>query len=172
MSGGLGSDKAGADEHPAAGQGEIGLRGPTSPARPHGPIPALDGFRAAAIIIVMLSHVGLAQYVPGQFGVTLFVFLSGYLITTLLRRELNADGRVSYKAFYLRRAVRIIPPMWLAICLAIVFSCLGLNDALNPQWLPADFAFLSNYFQPAACRSGCGHWRWKSISISCSRSSR
>lgn len=154
MSGGLGSDKAGADEHPAAGQGEIGLGGLTSPARPHGTIPALDGFRAAAIIIVMLSHVGLAQYVPGQFGVTLFFFLSGYLITTLLRRELNADGRVSYKAFYLRRAVRIIPPMWLAICLAIVFSCLGLNNALNPQWLPADFAFLSNYFQHSSVPIG------------------
>jgi len=123
------------------------MAGPVALPRPHGTIPALDGFRAIAIVIVMLSHVGLAPYVPGQFGVTLFFFLSGYLITTLLRRELSDDGKVSFKAFYLRRAVRIIPPMWAAICLAILFSAIGLSHPLNPEWLPADFAFLSNYFQ-------------------------
>src|SRR5690606_15066592 len=72
-----------------------------------GTIPTLDGFRAIAIIVVMLSHVGLERYAPGQFGVTLFFFLSGYLITTLLRRELDRHGRVSFAGFYLRRAVRI-----------------------------------------------------------------
>lgn len=111
-----------------------------------GTIPTLDGFRALAIAFVMLSHVGLGHYAPGQFGVTLFFFLSGYLITTLLRRELIHHGQVSYKGFYLRRAVRILPPMWLAIGLAVLFSLAGLIHPLGFGWLAFDFAFLSNYF--------------------------
>lgn len=111
-----------------------------------GRIPALDGFRALAILIVVLSHIGLERWVPGQFGVTLFFFLSGYLIATLLREELQADKRIDFGRFYLRRIVRIIPPMWIAIALAIVFSAIGLNRPLNYGWLPVDFAFLSNYF--------------------------
>ena len=146
MSGGHRGRQAKIEDLGLADRGEFGPAGPRSPARPHGTIPALDGFRAMAIIIVMLSHMGLSAIVPGQFGVTLFFFLSGYLITTLLRRELMADGRVNYKAFYLRRAVRIIPPMWLAICIAILFSLVGLHPKLNPQWLLTDFVFLSNYF--------------------------
>ena len=125
-------------------QGQVGGSALARPAP--GTIPTLDGFRAAAILFVMLSHVGLEKSVPGQFGVTLFFFLSGYLITTLLRRELICDGRVSYAIFYLRRAVRILPPMWLAIGLAVVFSLTRLNHPLNFEGLAFDFAFLSNYF--------------------------
>ncbi len=44
-------------------------------------IPSLDGLRAVAIVIVFLSHAGLSHVVPGLFGVTVFFFLSGYLIT-------------------------------------------------------------------------------------------
>ena len=47
-------------------------------------IPSLDGLRAVAILIVFLSHAGLSHIVPGLFGVTVFFFLSGYLITTLI----------------------------------------------------------------------------------------
>jgi peptidoglycan/LPS O-acetylase OafA/YrhL len=97
-------------------------------------------------VIVILSHIGLASYVPGHFGVTLFFFLSGYLIATLLRRELIESGAVNFPRFYLRRVVRIVPPMWAAICLAILFSALGLTDVLDALWLPFDLAFLSNYF--------------------------
>lgn len=111
-----------------------------------GLIPALDGFRAIAILIVVLSHVGLEHWVPGQFGVTLFFFLSGYLIATLLRAELQSHGYIHLGRFYLRRVIRIIPPMWIAITLAMVFSRIGLNRPLNQGWLPFDFAFLSNYF--------------------------
>jgi peptidoglycan/LPS O-acetylase OafA/YrhL len=111
-----------------------------------GTIPALDGFRAIAIIFVMLSHIGLEWLFPGQFGVTLFFFLSGYLITTLLRREFLKTGRVSLRGFYLRRVVRIIPPMYLAIMLAVVFSLTGVIHELRYDGLIYDFLFLSNYF--------------------------
>lgn len=114
--------------------------------RHHPAIPALDGFRALAILIVMCSHVGLQRIVPGQFGVTLFFFLSGYLITTLLRREINDSGRIDFRRFYLRRAVRILPPMYLTIAVFIVLSLAGLLRPLQPGGLPYDVLFLSNYF--------------------------
>lgn len=110
-----------------------------------GEIPALDGFRAIAIWLVMLSHVGMERLVPGQFGVTLFFFLSGYLITTLLRREFDRHGTISLRAFYFRRAVRILPPLGFAIALAAAMSLAGLLRPLYYPGLISDALFLSNY---------------------------
>src|SRR5690242_16753148 len=78
-------------------------------------IPSLDGFRAAAVTLVFLSHAWTVKWLPGNFGVTVFFFLSGYLITTLLRREFEKSGRISFRAFYLRRALRILPPFYLVL---------------------------------------------------------
>jgi peptidoglycan/LPS O-acetylase OafA/YrhL len=114
--------------------------------RHHAAIPALDGLRALAIIIVLCSHIGLQHVMPGQFGVTLFFFLSGYLITTLLRSEIQEKGRIDFRQFYLRRAVRILPPMYITIGFFILLSLAGLLHPLTWQGLPFDFAFLSNYF--------------------------
>lgn len=114
--------------------------------RPHAAIPALDGLRASAIVIVMCSHVGLQKVVPGQFGVTLFFFLSGYLITTLLRREVEERGRIDFRRFYLRRIVRILPPMYLTIGVFALLSLAGLIKPLAWTNLPFDVLFLSNYF--------------------------
>lgn len=110
-----------------------------------GSIPALDGFRAIAISMVLLSHVGLNRLVPGQFGVTLFFFLSGYLIATLLRGEIERTGGLSFAGFYLRRTVRIIPPMYLTIAFVVVLSLIGLFHPLNLGSLGWDLLFLSNY---------------------------
>lgn len=52
-----------------------------------GNIPGLDGLRAISIFIVMVSHSGLQNVVPGVFGVTIFFFISGFLITSLLLNE-------------------------------------------------------------------------------------
>lgn len=114
--------------------------------RHHAAIPALDGLRASAIIIVMFSHVGLQHVVPGQFGVTLFFFLSGYLITTLLRQEIEQHGRINFRRFYLRRIVRILPPMYITIGFFVMLSLAGLIHPLSWFGLPFDFLFLSNYF--------------------------
>jgi peptidoglycan/LPS O-acetylase OafA/YrhL len=67
-------------------------------------------------MIVFLSHAGWGGVlIPGSFGVTVFFFLSGYLITTLMRKEAEKAGHVSLKAFYLRRALRILPPFYLVL---------------------------------------------------------
>src|SRR5277367_6687518 len=73
-------------------------------------IPSLDGLRAVSFFIVFLAHSRLEWIVPGGFGVTVFFFLSGYLITTLMRLEVERTRDVSLKHFYLRRALRILPP--------------------------------------------------------------
>lgn len=88
-------------------------------------IPSLDGIRALAFLLVFLGHVG-APGIPGGFGVTVFFFLSGYLITTLLRLEVERTGHIDFKLFYLRRALRILPPFYLVLCTAIALVALGL----------------------------------------------
>ncbi|MXO86501.1 acyltransferase family protein [Altererythrobacter aurantiacus] len=109
-------------------------------------IPALDGLRAVAIAIVLVSHFGLGHVVPGGFGVTVFFVLSGYLITTILRDELVKTGSVDFRQFYLRRVVRIIPPMWFAILFGLALTSLGLQSRpLEPEYLWTDLLFLTNY---------------------------
>jgi peptidoglycan/LPS O-acetylase OafA/YrhL len=87
-------------------------------------IPSLDGVRAFSFLLVFLAHAG-TPFIPGGFGVTVFFFLSGYLITTLLRREAEASGRISLRAFYLRRVLRILPPFYLVLFLALLLSFVG-----------------------------------------------
>ena len=88
-------------------------------------IPSLDGIRTVSFAIVFAAHAGLNAIIPGPFGVTVFFFLSGYLITTLLRREQEKTGAFSLRRFYLRRVLRILPPFYAV--LAIVFGGIALG---------------------------------------------
>jgi len=75
--------------------------------KPH--LPALDGMRGVAILGVLLFHTG---HLPGGFlGVDLFFTLSGYLITGLLLREVEATGAVSLLTFWGRRIRRLLPAL-------------------------------------------------------------
>ena len=106
-------------------------------------IPSLDGIRAIAFLIVFLSHAGL-EFVPGGFGVTVFFFLSGYLITTLLRREHDRSNKVDFKKFYMRRVLRIWPPFYVVLLLAVGTSFLvGGYPEFNGDHL---YAFVSQFF--------------------------
>jgi len=110
-------------------------------------IPSLDGIRALAALWVFAVHAHLLRGVPGGFGVTVFFFLSGYLITTLLRVEYEKTGDISLRKFYLRRVYRILPPMYIVMALAYG---LWLIDALPGQptggAIAAQIAHLTNYF--------------------------
>jgi peptidoglycan/LPS O-acetylase OafA/YrhL len=120
----------------------------------------LDGLRAIAILIVILSHANLGHIVPGGFGVTIFFFLSGYLISTLLRVEFEKNGWINFKAFYLRRTVRIIPP--LVICYGFVLLLMASGIFVRPiNWSGVwwDVAFLTNY-APLTERSGVPILLW------------
>jgi peptidoglycan/LPS O-acetylase OafA/YrhL len=107
-------------------------------------IPSLDGIRAIAAFLVFVSHAGLADVIPGGFGVTIFFFLSGYLITTLLRQEYEQTGRISLSNFYLRRIFRIIPPLYIVLLLLLL---LGRDSAqVTPGALAMQFSQLTNYY--------------------------
>jgi peptidoglycan/LPS O-acetylase OafA/YrhL len=108
-------------------------------------VPQLDGVRALAVLIVMVSHGGLT-IIPGGFGVTIFFFLSGYLITSLLRAEWQKTGAIDLRAFYLRRTLRIMPPLYITLLLLTVLAPTGIFGT-NINWaaVPWDYLFLSNY---------------------------
>jgi peptidoglycan/LPS O-acetylase OafA/YrhL len=57
--------------------------------------------------------------------VTIFFFLSGYLIATLLRLEGARTSTVSLRKFYVRRALRILPPLYITLAVALVLGLCG-----------------------------------------------
>jgi len=72
--------------------------------------PALDGLRAVAVGAVLLYHGGVSWMQGGFLGVDLFFTLSGFLITSLLLREVMV-GRVDYRRFWTRRLRRLFPAL-------------------------------------------------------------
>ncbi len=77
-------------------------------------LPALDGLRGVAVAVVVATHLQpLPGLVAGQVAMDVFFGLSGFLITALLTSELAANGSVSLRRFYLRRARRLFPALWL-----------------------------------------------------------
>ncbi|WP_232629373.1 acyltransferase family protein [Methylobacterium sp. Leaf118] len=117
---------------------------PPKAAMPH--LPQLDGLRALAVGLVFLSHAGLGHVVPGGLGVTIFFFLSGYLITTLLRVEALNTGGISLRHFYLRRVFRIFPPLYLTLLFAGLLYALGLlKGPYDAAVVLMQAAFAANY---------------------------
>ena len=102
-------------------------RRPSAPARmPH--LAGLDGLRALAVAAVVLYHLELA-WIPGGFlGVDVFFVLSGFLITTLVVEEVERTGRLSYRGFYLRRARRLLPALWLLLASVSVTALLFFRE--------------------------------------------
>jgi peptidoglycan/LPS O-acetylase OafA/YrhL len=110
-------------------------------------IPSLDGIRGLAALMVFLSHGAFPDLIPGGFGVTIFFFLSGYLITTLLRREYESTGGISLRNFYLRRVYRILPPMYIVLTAAVLLDVAGVfNSSMSLGGVLAQYAHLTNYW--------------------------
>lgn len=80
--------------------------------------PELDGLRAVSIVLIFIAHIGypwqslMGTFMPGSFeAVDLFFILSGFLLTTLLFEERSATGGFSFKHFYRRRMLRLLPAL-------------------------------------------------------------
>jgi peptidoglycan/LPS O-acetylase OafA/YrhL len=91
----------------------------------------------------------------GPLGVQIFFVISGYIITTLILREHQRNGRVSIAAFYVRRAFRILPPLWLTLGLTLLFALLGCIHVDGRSILVAA-SFACNV-QPDSCLWFTGH---------------
>jgi peptidoglycan/LPS O-acetylase OafA/YrhL len=110
-------------------------------------IPSLDGIRGLAVMLVFVSHCGLGQVVPGGLGVTIFFFLSGYLITSLLRVEYEQTSRIALRRFWVRRALRILPPMYIVLGLSIAAGAAGLVASdIRARAVVAQMLHLTNYY--------------------------
>ncbi|MBA3841352.1 MAG: acyltransferase [Actinobacteria bacterium] len=75
----------------------------------------LDGIRALAVLAVVGLHANLPGMHGGGIGVDVFFVLSGYLITSILLREISSTGRIDRSKFYVRRALRLLPALVVAI---------------------------------------------------------
>lgn len=83
-------------------------------------MPGVDGLRALAVATVFMYHAG-ATWLPGGFlGVDFFLVISGYLITSLLVVEQQGTGRLDLWRFWLRRARRLLPALFLALAGTLV----------------------------------------------------
>lgn len=122
--------------------------------------PDIDTLRAAAVLSVIVFHIE-KNWLPGGFlGVDIFFVISGFLMTTILHREMSGGGRFSLKAFYIRRIKRILPAFFavLAATLAGGFFLFTKDDffllwksALTALGFASNLYFArgKDYFDPA-----------------------
>ncbi len=109
-------------------------------------IPSLDGIRAVSFMLVFVAHCGLEKIIPGGLGVTIFFFLSGYLITTLLRTEADQTGRINIRDFYIRRVLRIFPPFYLTILFGVLLHLTGVLHGPIGSGVLYQSLHLANYW--------------------------
>tara|TARA_R110002051_G_scaffold3961_3_gene20991 strand:+ start:397 stop:2400 length:2004 start_codon:yes stop_codon:yes gene_type:complete len=83
--------------------------------------PEIDGLRTVAVVPVILFHAGFSVFSGGFVGVDVFFVISGYLITTIILREV-AEGRFSILQFYERRARRILPALFTVVLVCVPFA--------------------------------------------------
>jgi peptidoglycan/LPS O-acetylase OafA/YrhL len=104
--------------------------------------------RALAVIAVLLYHADLA-WVPGGFlGVEVFFVISGYLITALLLAEWDQRGRIDLKTFWLRRARRLLPALYVLLVVTLAFAVVFLPGevaGLRGDVLAA-FGYVTNWY--------------------------
>jgi peptidoglycan/LPS O-acetylase OafA/YrhL len=99
----------------------VPFRAPT-PAFRLGQRPVLDGVRAFAVLVVMAHHAHIPFFKGGNIGVDIFFVLSGFLITTLLFEEWNNTSNISFRKFYVRRALRLLPALAILLVFVEVYT--------------------------------------------------
>lgn len=110
-------------------------------------LPGLDGIRALAVLSVLFYHAELAVY-GGYLGVESFFVLSGFLITTLLLNEWQRDGRINLKAFWLRRARRLLPALFVLLAATLVLVAVLLPEELaaTGREVLAALGYVTNWY--------------------------
>src|SRR5687768_902506 len=114
---------------------------------PH--LPGLDGLRAIAVVAVMVYHANSSWLHGGFLGVEVFFVISGYLITLLLIAEHERTGRVSLSQFWLRRARRLLPALFVMLAMLMVYLALGFPRARGRTRgdILGGLSYLSNWYQ-------------------------
>jgi peptidoglycan/LPS O-acetylase OafA/YrhL len=101
-----------------------------------------------AVLIVVIGHCGFGHYVPTKFGVTIFFFLSGYLITALLLQEWEDTGHISIASFYLRRVYRLMPALLLLLSIVYPLARAGFIEGKGSSvGFMAQLFYFANYYE-------------------------
>jgi peptidoglycan/LPS O-acetylase OafA/YrhL len=123
-------------------------------------VPELDGLRALAVLATMALHVGYGHVSGGALGVDLFFVLSGYLITGILVRTLEAEGPKGLLPFYVRRVGRLYPTLIVAVLLAGVLWN-HVDENAEKAWVsalaPVAF-YYANYVDPSTLGTLIATW--------------
>ena len=112
-------------------------------------LPGLDGMRALAVVAVMVYHAN-SEWLPGGFlGVEVFFVISGYLITLLLIAEHERTGTVRLGAFWMRRARRLLPALFLMLFLLLTYTWIFKSSTLGKLRgdMLAGCFYVSNWYQ-------------------------
>lgn len=144
-----------------APQGSDGqVRGATAPrasGRPRfslGNRPPLTGLRALGVTAVLVFHSNFKTLPGAWVALGIFFTLSGFLITAMLANERQRSGRISLRNFYLRRGVRLLPPLLMTVALLAIFAALvHVDQAVHNIWGDVSAAV----FYYADYRSATGH---------------
>ena len=112
-------------------------------------LPGLDGLRAVAVIAVILYHANKNWLSGGFLGVEVFFVISGYLITMLLINESQENGKINFRAFWMRRARRLLPALWTLLIGVTTYCALFERDTLGNLRgdVVAAFMYGFNWFQ-------------------------
>ena len=116
--------------------------------------PEIDGLRAIAVSAVIFYHAqfnifGEKIFEGGFIGVDIFFVISGYLITSLILKELEATGKFSFRYFYERRARRILPALIVVILVSLPAAWLYLVPGNFIDFLKSilySLGFSSNFY--------------------------
>ena len=89
----------------------------------------VQGLRAIAVALVILTHFGVSALPGGHIGVDVFFVISGYLITGLLIREHRTNGKIDLIRFYSRRMKRLAPVMLVMILTSVLATLTLLSES-------------------------------------------
>src|SRR5580658_10068843 len=115
---------------------------PTRPGQRY--LPGLDGLRALAVLAVIAFHEQFSWAPGGLLGVGVFFTLSGYLITDLLLSQFRAHGKMRLGDFWLRRARRLLPALF--VMLAVVTAWITVADRARLASLRGAVGAAAGYF--------------------------
>ena len=105
-----------------------------------------DGLRGWAVIIVLLSHTGFGDLVPGGLGVEIFFVMSGYLIMTISAYDLSNRGAFDVNSFLIKRIFRLFPTLFVTY---FIFYCINavvvFDNDVSIQTVVSQLLFFSNY---------------------------
>ena len=103
---------------------------------------ALDGYRGLFVVLVIAYHFGVTALVGGWVGINHFFVFSGFLITRLLLKERQKTGRIDVRRFYVRRARRVLPAMFVLVAAVLVHTAFFADAEQRKEYAGDAFATL------------------------------